>query len=87
MPDAEAVARMFHEAYERLAPAFGYVTRDETRVPWEQVPERNRRLMIAVAAEVLAELFSTAEHPTQRAEQVGEPATGAVERADEQASD
>lgn len=87
MPDAEVVARLFHEAYERLAPAFGYVTRDETRVPWEQVPERNRRLMIAVAAEVLAEILSTAEHPTQRAEQTGEPATGVVERADEQATD
>jgi len=57
MPDAEAVARLFHETYERLAPAFDYHTRQETAVPWEQVPERNKRLMIAVTAEVLAMLF------------------------------
>jgi len=56
-PDAEAIARLFHEAYERLAPAFGYETREATRRPWEQVPERNKRLMVAATAEVLAMLF------------------------------
>jgi hypothetical protein len=50
---AEDVARLFHEAYERLAPSFGYETRRESAVPWEDVPEANRRLMEAVAAEVL----------------------------------
>ena len=69
MPDAESVAKMFHEAYERLAPAFGYETREATRVPWEKVPERNKRLMIAATAEVLAMLFqpeeqtASEEHP------------------------
>lgn len=47
------VARRFHEAYERLAPEFGYETRPESAVPWERVPERNRALMIAVVSEVL----------------------------------
>ena len=61
MPDAESVARLFHETYERLAPSFKYKTRDATRVPWEQVPERNKRLMVAVAAEVLAVLFPIPE--------------------------
>lgn len=64
MPDAEAIARLFHEAYERLAPAFGYETREETRVPWEEVPEHNRHLMIAAASEVLALLFPPSEAPT-----------------------
>ncbi|WIG59168.1 MAG: hypothetical protein OJF49_001915 [Ktedonobacterales bacterium] len=64
MPDAESVAKFFHEAYERLAPAFGYKTRDETRVPWENVPERNKRLMIAATAEVLAMLFPPEDAPT-----------------------
>jgi len=27
---AEKIARMFHEAYERLAPEYGYETRKET---------------------------------------------------------
>lgn len=63
MPDAESVARLFHETYERLAPAFGYGTREATRVPWEEVPERNKRLMIATTAEVLAMLFAPSEVP------------------------
>jgi hypothetical protein len=50
--DPEAIARAFHEAYERLAPNHGYETRKASAKPWEEVPEANRRLMIAVAAEV-----------------------------------
>jgi Caspase domain len=65
MPDAESVARLFHETYERLAPAFGYDTREATRVPWEEVPERNKRLMIATTAEVLAMLFAPGDEPPQ----------------------
>lgn len=61
MPDAASVAKLFHETYERLAPAFGYETREETRVPWEKVPERNKHLMIAATAEVLAMLFPPEE--------------------------
>ena len=49
---AETIARQFHEAYERLAPSFGYETREASAVPWVEVPEENRRLMIAVAGEV-----------------------------------
>ncbi len=61
VPDAESVAQFFHEAYERLAPAFGYETNQATRVAWENVPERNKHLMIAVSAEVLAMLFPPEE--------------------------
>jgi hypothetical protein len=57
IPDAESVAKLFHETYERLAPFYHYETREGTRVPWEQVPEQNKRLMIAVATEVLSALF------------------------------
>jgi hypothetical protein len=57
IPDAESVARLFHETYERLAPYYNYETRKETQKPWEQVPEPNKRLMIAVATEVLSYLF------------------------------
>lgn len=46
------LARKFHEAYERLAPLYGYETRQETR---EFDPTSNNgRLMIAVCAEVRA---------------------------------
>jgi hypothetical protein len=50
---AEVVARGFHETYERLAPEHGYKTRDASAVPWEDVPENNRSLMVAVARELL----------------------------------
>jgi len=44
----EQLASDFHHNYEMLAPHFGYRTRPETAVPWEQVPEANKALMIAV---------------------------------------
>lgn len=49
----EQLARLFHEAYEELAPSFGYKTRKDSAVPWEDVPEKNKRLMIATAERVL----------------------------------
>lgn len=53
---AEALARDFHEAYERLAPAFGYKTREATAVRWEDVHGANRDLMVATASEMYATL-------------------------------
>jgi hypothetical protein len=50
---AEELAAFFHATYERLAPSFGYETREASAVAWERVPEQNRRLMVAVAGEVL----------------------------------
>ena len=51
--DAEAMARRFHETYERLAPQFGYETRADTR---EFDPESpNGKLMIAVCAAMARE--------------------------------
>lgn len=52
--DRRAIAKRFRETYERLAPQFGYRTRKETSKPWDQMPEQNKRLMIAVCAEILA---------------------------------
>jgi hypothetical protein len=49
----EDIASRFHEAYERLAPTYGYKTREASAVPWEQVPEQNKSLMIAVIGEIL----------------------------------
>jgi hypothetical protein len=60
---AEAVARLFHEAYERLAPQFGYETREASAVPWVEVPEANRRLVIAVAGEVAPLIAAQALRP------------------------
>lgn len=49
----EQLAEAFHEAYERLAPQFGYETRKASAKPWADVPEQNKRLMIAVCSELL----------------------------------
>jgi len=53
---AETLAQRFHEIYERRAPEFGYTTRKSSAVPWENVPEPNKSLMIAVCRELLREL-------------------------------
>ena len=52
----EELAKLFHETYERLAPRYGYKTREASAVPWEEVPPTNKRLMVAVAGEVLKEV-------------------------------
>lgn len=54
--DAEDLARLFHDTYEKLAPQFGYTSRGSTAVPWEHVPEPNKSLMIATAKSVLEQL-------------------------------
>ncbi len=50
---AASLARLFHATYERLAPRFGYRTREASAKPWAEVPEENRALMTAVCAELL----------------------------------
>lgn len=52
MSGDEFVAMRFHQVYERLAPEHGYETREESRVAWPDVPEQNRKLMIAVVGEL-----------------------------------
>jgi hypothetical protein len=56
---AEALARRFHDIYERLAPSFGYSTRLDTREFDPSTP--NGRLMLAVCAEIVAAPTSTAD--------------------------
>ncbi len=52
--NGELVARKFHEAYERLAPEFGYETREDTK---QFNPEsKNGKLMIAVCGEIISAL-------------------------------
>ena len=51
--DVERIAEAFHEAYEEVAPEFAYVTRTESAVPWDQVPEANRRTMLATVHKLL----------------------------------
>ena len=57
----EGLAKKFHEEYERLAPEFGYKTRKESAVPWDEVPEHNRALMRKVCAVVMLPQIHEAE--------------------------
>lgn len=50
------LAKLFHETYERLAPEHGYKTRAESAVPWDDVPENNKALMIATCHKLLEHL-------------------------------
>ena len=51
MTDNAKLAELFHDTYERLAPSFGYSTRDDTK---QFDPESaNGRLMIAVCGEII----------------------------------
>jgi len=68
LPEADSIdilwAKLFHETYERLAPDFDYSTRVESAVPWADVPENNRNLMIATVREVRHIIESIGEqHP------------------------
>jgi len=58
MQDAEDLARRFHEIYETLAPSFEWTTQERSRVPWNELPPENRKLMIAVCRIVIPELPS-----------------------------
>lgn len=49
MNSAEQIAMAFHATYERLASDFNY----EPPIPWDQLPERNRFLMVAVVGDLL----------------------------------
>lgn len=53
MAKAEEIAKAFHEAYEELAPEFGYRTREASAKPWEDVPGQNKGLMIATVSKLL----------------------------------
>ena len=57
----EYVARCFHSHYEALAPEFGYETRPDSAVPWSDVPEQNRRLMVATTGHALRDLLDLIE--------------------------
>ena len=52
----EELASRFHEAYERLAPDYGYRTRPESQGSWEKLSPTMRALMCATVAEAIAPL-------------------------------
>jgi len=49
----ERLARLMHESYEGHARRVGWETQDSCRVAFDDLPEENRRTMLAVAGDVL----------------------------------
>jgi hypothetical protein len=76
---AAELACRFHTAYERLAPHYGYRTREASAVPWHRVPGTNRALMIDVAANVCGPMVAALERLLAVAE-------GAISRTHHQSS-
>lgn len=81
--DGEAIARHFHDTYERLAPSFGYETRPDTKA--FDPTSANGRLMIAVCSEIAATWGNRATITTQAAE-IARLKAGMVDIADQMAS-
>ncbi len=52
---AEQLANRFHDLYEEMASQYGYETRRDSSVEWENVPDNNKQLMIAVCRRILEE--------------------------------
>jgi len=50
---ADELARRFHDTYEKLAPDFGYKTRELSAVAWADVSYNNKQLMIATCKSLL----------------------------------
>jgi hypothetical protein len=56
MTKYEVIAKAFHDAYETLAPQYGYETRRESAVPWDDLPENHRALMAATVEVILPDI-------------------------------
>jgi len=81
--DALKLAQVFHEVYEEMAPHFDYKTRDASAVPWADVPENNRKLMIAVSARIISRLFwPRLQREQRRVEKLGVIIDNLMERMD-----
>jgi hypothetical protein len=55
MINGEDIARLFHETYEKLAPSFGYETREDTKV--FDPESKNGKLMISVCQSVASKIY------------------------------
>jgi hypothetical protein len=58
---SEQLAKLYQETYQRLAPSFGFQPGAGRVVPWEKLPERDRRLLTAVADMIELEYFGGAK--------------------------
>jgi len=50
------LAKFMHDRYEKYAFIFGWDTQEKTKVPFEDLPEENKKTMLAVAQDILFSL-------------------------------
>ena len=50
------LAKFMHDRYEKYAFIFGWDTQEQTKVPFENLPEENKKTMLAVAQDILFSL-------------------------------
>lgn len=62
----ERWARRLHEMYEETAELMAWRTQDVCRVPWDELPEPNKRTMLIVVQRFLSEL----EHENRKEREV-----------------
>jgi len=58
---AEELAKLFHHYQGALFEDFGAMHKEGTPQPWEQMPQNERKLMVAAARLALLELGATAK--------------------------
>lgn len=49
----EGIAKLFHDRYEYLAPNYGWKTQEQSAVPWDELPENQKDLMVHVVANLI----------------------------------
>lgn len=80
---AGELAQLFHETYERMAPQFGYETREASAKPWSEVPKQNRALMVATCAHILEVLALTDEREDEDLRRISDSTNDAIADARE----
>lgn len=54
--DPEELAKMFHQTYRTLAPIHAYKACKDESVPWDEVPEGDRKLLVETCRAMLGYL-------------------------------
>jgi hypothetical protein len=57
LPGYGEIAVMFHDYYEKIAKEVGWKTQDGCGVPFNNLPDKNKQVMLKVADKVLAEII------------------------------
>ena len=63
--EIKSIAMKFHETYERLSVEYGWKSQESCQVSFEELPEENRKLMLAVVREVCTPLLNKVKELTE----------------------